>query len=73
MRANKKIQLFLFLLVLAFISTGCETLQETFSTDPKQVQMPEPDEEKMVKFIIELKKNNILIKYKELRNLTLPL
>jgi len=40
-----------------------------YNSRPKQVQMPEPDEEKMVKFIIELRKNNIPIKAKELRNL----
>jgi hypothetical protein len=40
-----------------------------YNSRPKQVQMPEPDEEKMVRFIIELKKNNIHIKFKELRNL----
>jgi hypothetical protein len=32
--------------------------------------MPEPDEEKMIRFIIELRKNNIPIKAKELRNST---
>lgn len=40
-----------------------------YNSRPKQVQIPEPDEEKMIRFIIELKKNNIPIKAKELRNL----
>ncbi len=40
-----------------------------YNSWPKQVQMPEPDEEKMVKLIIELKENNIPIKAKDLRNL----
>ena len=40
-----------------------------YNSRPKQVQMPEPDEKKMVRFIIELKNNNIPIKGKELRNL----
>lgn len=39
-----------------------------YNSRPKQVQMPEPDEEKMIRFIIELKKNNIPIKAKDLRN-----
>ena len=41
-----------------------------YNSRPKQVQMPEPDVEKMVKFIIELRKNNIPITAKELRNLS---
>lgn len=39
-----------------------------YNSRPKQVQMPEPDEEKIVRFITELKKNNIPIKAKDLRN-----
>lgn len=40
-----------------------------YNSKPKQIQLTEPDEEKMFRFIIELKKNKIHIKGKELRNL----
>ena len=40
-----------------------------YNSKPEQVQMPEPDEEKMVRFIAEIEKNNIPIKAKDLRNL----